>query len=92
MILNSVESERPERASVPATDADLADPNVPAADPMLYCPLCSTRLDARKCKLICAGCGYYMSRRLHLSSLSNTKSTDSRHVNLATSQRWVVPW
>jgi hypothetical protein len=28
---------------------------------MLYCPVCSTRLTARHCKLICENCGYYMS-------------------------------
>jgi len=32
-----------------------------AEEPMLYCPLCGTRLTARKCKLICEKCGYYMS-------------------------------
>jgi hypothetical protein len=26
-----------------------------------YCPTCSTRLAPRSCKLICPGCGYYMS-------------------------------
>jgi hypothetical protein len=26
-----------------------------------YCPSCSTRLASRSCKLICSGCGYYMS-------------------------------
>jgi len=30
-------------------------------EPMLYCPVCSTRLISRKCKLICEKCGYYMS-------------------------------
>jgi hypothetical protein len=30
-------------------------------EPMLYCPLCSMRLEQRKCKLICTRCGYYMS-------------------------------
>jgi hypothetical protein len=30
-------------------------------EPMLYCPVCSTRLSARKCKLFCEKCGYYMS-------------------------------
>jgi hypothetical protein len=29
-------------------------------DPSRYCPICSQRLEPRKCKLICA-CGYYMS-------------------------------
>jgi len=33
----------------------------PPEEPMLYCPVCSTRLTARKCKLICEKCGYYMS-------------------------------
>ena len=26
-----------------------------------YCPRCSARLEGRSCKLICLGCGYYMS-------------------------------
>ena len=30
-------------------------------EPMLYCPVCSRRLTARKCKLFCETCGYYMS-------------------------------
>jgi len=30
-------------------------------EPMLYCPMCSRRLSARKCKLFCETCGYYMS-------------------------------
>jgi len=30
-------------------------------EPMLYCPVCSSRLTSRKCKLICEKCGYYMS-------------------------------
>ena len=30
-------------------------------EPILYCPVCSTRLTARKCKLLCEKCGYYMS-------------------------------
>jgi hypothetical protein len=33
----------------------------PDEEPMLFCPICSERLDARKCKLICGRCGYYMS-------------------------------
>lgn len=28
---------------------------------MLFCPVCSTRLASRKCKLFCERCGYYMS-------------------------------
>lgn len=30
-------------------------------EPMFFCPVCSTRLTSRKCKLICEKCGYYMS-------------------------------
>jgi hypothetical protein len=30
-------------------------------EPMLYCPVCSSRLTERKCKLLCEKCGYYMS-------------------------------
>ena len=31
------------------------------SEPMLYCPLCGTRLSELKCKLVCERCGYYMS-------------------------------
>jgi hypothetical protein len=42
------------------------EPQEPAAprkedEPMLYCPVCSTRLSELKCKLVCGQCGYYMS-------------------------------
>jgi len=30
-------------------------------DPSRYCPICSQRLESRRCKLICGVCGYYMS-------------------------------
>lgn len=30
-------------------------------EPMLWCPVCSERLQQRKCKLFCPRCGYYMS-------------------------------
>jgi hypothetical protein len=30
-------------------------------EPILYCPVCSSRLAERKCKLLCEKCGYYMS-------------------------------
>ena len=30
-------------------------------DPSVFCPVCSTRLSERKCKLICEKCGYYLS-------------------------------
>lgn len=43
------------RESVPAR---------PEPDPesaMLFCPVCSVRLESRKCKLFCGRCGYYLS-------------------------------
>jgi hypothetical protein len=33
----------------------------PEDEPMLYCPVCSMRLEQHKCKLVCSRCGYYMS-------------------------------
>jgi len=33
----------------------------PQDEAMLYCPVCSRRLIARRCKLICEQCGYFMS-------------------------------
>jgi hypothetical protein len=30
-------------------------------DPSRYCPVCSQRLESRRCKLVCNACGYYMS-------------------------------
>jgi hypothetical protein len=30
-------------------------------EPMLWCPICSTKLESRRCKLFCEKCGYYMS-------------------------------
>jgi hypothetical protein len=36
-------------------------PLASAEDPSRYCPVCSQRLESRRCKLICSVCGYYMS-------------------------------
>lgn len=30
-------------------------------DASRYCPICSQRLESQRCKLVCSGCGYYMS-------------------------------
>ena len=30
-------------------------------DASRYCPVCSQRLESRRCKLVCNACGYYMS-------------------------------
>jgi hypothetical protein len=47
---------------VPSDQPNAAENVRPGDDePMLYCPVCSTRLSEFKCKLLCAKCGYYMS-------------------------------
>ena len=33
----------------------------PQEEAMLFCPLCSRRLLALRCKLFCEQCGYFMS-------------------------------
>ena len=48
-------------AIVQETEAGETAPQKPEDEPMLYCPVCSTRLAQRKCKLFCEKCGYYMS-------------------------------
>jgi len=30
-------------------------------DASRFCPVCSQRLESRRCKLVCNVCGYYMS-------------------------------
>jgi hypothetical protein len=37
------------------------EPQPAESEPMLYCPVCSMKLESRKCKLFCRQCGYYMS-------------------------------
>jgi hypothetical protein len=49
--------------SVPAGQT-VKEPQAPARageNPSEYCPQCGARLENRSCKLICRGCGYYMS-------------------------------
>jgi hypothetical protein len=46
------------------SSASLQDGQTPVTrteDPSRYCPVCSQRLESRRCKLICSVCGYYMS-------------------------------
>jgi hypothetical protein len=51
----------PNRDPTRALASKEAAPQSTEAEAMLYCPVCSTRLESRKCKLFCARCGYYMS-------------------------------
>jgi len=49
------------REDSPNRDRDEATAKAGEDEPMLYCPVCSSRLTERKCKLLCERCGYYMS-------------------------------
>lgn len=44
-----------------SSEAESSKQRADENEPMLYCPICSTRLRELKCKLICDKCGYYMS-------------------------------
>ena len=52
---------QPQPPPLPNRDRQEAAPQSIEAEVMLYCPVCSTKLESRKCKLFCAQCGYYMS-------------------------------
>jgi hypothetical protein len=49
------------RESEPKSEQPGKPPLRDEDEPMLYCPVCSKRLEQRKCKLFCGQCGYYMS-------------------------------
>jgi len=52
---------RPERAQADLVSSQLSSTELRGEDASRYCPLCSQRLESRRCKLICNRCGYYMS-------------------------------
>jgi hypothetical protein len=59
---SKVRADLPQGAS--ASAALSQNSQVSDADPedaSRYCPVCSHRLESRRCKLICGTCGYYMS-------------------------------
>ena len=47
-----------DRGAIAENDRSAVAPN---EDASRYCPVCSQRLESRRCKLICPVCGYYMS-------------------------------
>ena len=55
------QAEKPQAEKAQAGKVPAEEHPAPQEEPMLYCPVCSLRLTARKCKLICERCGYYMS-------------------------------
>jgi hypothetical protein len=56
-------AEMPGAAVAGSLEGDVAAEMAAGAqeDPSRYCPICSQRLESRRCKLICGVCGYYMS-------------------------------
>jgi len=57
------DSSRPAKAfeSLEPSSQAVQLPALRNEDPSRYCPVCSQRLESRRCKLICSVCGYYMS-------------------------------
>ena len=48
------------RSQATAADVEPAVAGI-LEDASRYCPVCSQRLESRRCKLVCNACGYYMS-------------------------------
>jgi len=44
-----------------ASGRDSAEPQAEAEHAISFCPVCSERLEPRRCKLVCGKCGYYLS-------------------------------
>ena len=55
--------ERDSSPGQPRNDEDSARAaaGLPGEDASRYCPVCSHRLESKRCKLVCTVCGYYMS-------------------------------
>ena len=51
----------PDPAEAQSVSSPLSSTELRGEDASRYCPLCSQRLESRRCKLICNRCGYYMS-------------------------------
>jgi hypothetical protein len=51
----------PDSAEAQSVSSPLSSSELQWEDASRYCPLCSQRLESRRCKLICNRCGYYMS-------------------------------
>ena len=50
-----------EAAAVEPAAAETAASELRGEYALRYCPVCSQRLESRRCKLVCNQCGYYMS-------------------------------
>jgi hypothetical protein len=57
-----IQAEPAQAAAQPVASSQAGQsPIAVTEDPSRYCPVCSQRLESRRCKLICSVCGYYMS-------------------------------
>ncbi len=55
-------SDAPDRVPFPSYPSRQAGMDSQLPEPALrYCPNCSRRLEERNCKLLCPGCGYFLS-------------------------------
>jgi hypothetical protein len=70
MSAKAAKDDSPESATVTGPEHETArdtPASVPAADggaielPVDFCPVCSSRLKSRRCKMVCPRCGYFMS-------------------------------
>ena len=57
--LRAVESRMNVRPAPIPSDSDKQRQSV--EHPISFCPVCSQRLEPKRCKLVCAVCGYYLS-------------------------------
>jgi ribosomal protein S27AE len=44
-----------------AASMDRAESTTSQEFPNQFCPVCSSRLESHRCKMICQRCGYFMS-------------------------------
>jgi hypothetical protein len=44
-----------------ALGADSGERQRAEEHPISFCPVCSERLEPKRCKLVCGKCGYYLS-------------------------------
>lgn len=55
----AVESTMNSRTAPAQADSDEQQQDI--EHPMSFCPVCSQRLESKRCKLVCKTCGYYLS-------------------------------
>jgi len=59
--LRAVERSRQTHANRGALGPDAGLPEQAEEYPISFCPVCSERLEPKRCKLVCEKCGYYLS-------------------------------